>query len=352
MSCRVTICLVALFVALPSISGATERRARFDVEHEEQLLGLDDFEYDSDWIPAGSAIQVRLFAHAGNTMYLSMDGEAVYEWDTEAIHLEGDPDGGWYDMDIGAEFLAQVRFEILGYTWEGDLIDPFLYGVFESITFDPYLLQGHPDRPATLDAVLPRETLADVPLGIDLLIASGTLHIEIGGTVHSEIESIRAQAWPQSDPLDIAELTQFQTPVPLPADSRDADLLCAADLLTRIRVDMTFLLYPSVVITLLGTDYTLAEIEVPIDVPTQEVEWLMGPEELVFEAPPPDAGDDDDSAPGTHGSEGGDDDLGHSPVSTCDCSVAPAGAASWMTLGLLPALLLRRRRTDAERNRP
>lgn len=349
---RASSSLIALTLLLPVLAHATERRDRFDVVHEEQLLGLDDFEYDSDWIPAGSAIQVRLYAHAGNTMYLSMDGEAVYEWDTESIHLEGDPDGGWYDMDIGAEFLAQVRFEILGYVWEGDLIDPFLYGVFESITFDPYLLVGNPDRPAILDAELPRETLADVPLGIDLLVASGTLHIEIGGTVHSEIESISAEAWPQSDPLDFAELTQFETPVPLPADSRETDFVCAADLLTRIRVDMTFLLYPSVVITLLGTDYTLAEIEVPIEVPTQEVEWLLGPEELVFEAPPPDAGDDDDSASGTKGSEGDEDDLGHSPVSTCDCSVGPSPQGAWLALGLLPALGLRRRRSESKHHRP
>jgi len=350
---RVASFVLALALSIPSLAQATERRDRFDVEDEEQLLGLDDFEYDSDWIPAGSAIQVRLYAHAGNTMYLSMDGEAVYEWDSEAIHLEGEDDGGWFDMDIGAEFLAQVRFDILGYVWEGDLIDPFLYGVFESTTFDPYLLLGHPDRPALLDAELPRETLADVPLGIDLLIASGTLHIEIGGTVHSEIESVRAQAWPSSDPTDIAELTQYETRVRLPADSRETDFVCAADLLTRIRVDMTFLLYPSVVITLLGTDYTPAEIEVPVEVPTQEVEWLMGPEELLFEAPPPDEGDDDDSAPGTHGSEGGEDDLGHSPVSTCNCNQGRPDGPSWALLGsLLGVVLLRRRRLGAERHRP
>lgn len=344
MRCRAgSLSLLLVLLATPAL--AVEERDRFDVEHEEQLLGLDDFEYDSDWIPSGSAIQVRLFAHAGNTMYLSMDGEAVYDWDAEAIHLEGDPDGGWFDMDIGVEVTAQVRFDILGYTWEGDLIDPFLYGVFEAITFDPYLLLGHPDRPAVLDATLPRETLADVPLGIDLLIASGTLHIEIGGEVHAEVESVQAQAWPESDPTAISTLTEFETPVSLPAASREVPLLCGADITTRIRVDMTILLYPSVVITLLGTDYTLAEIEVPVDVPEQEVDWLLGPEELEFAAPPPEPeGDDDDSA-GTKGSEGDADDQGYAAVSTCNCSATEPGGPSWLLL-VVPFVLLglRRRR--------
>ena len=339
MSCRALFLLVFL---LPALASGAEERDRFDVEHEEQLLGLDDFEYDSDWIPSGSAIQVRLFAHAGNTMYLSMEGEAVYEWDTESIHLEGDEDGGWFDMDIGAEITAQVRFDILGYVWEGDLIDPFLYGVFESITFDPYLLLGHPDRPAVLDAELPRETIADVPLGIDLLIASGQLHIELGGDVHAEVESVQAQAWPAEDPTAISVLTEYATPVPLPAASREVPLLCGADITTRIRVDMTLLLYPSVVITLLGTDYTLAEIEVPVEIPTQETDWLLGPEDLEFAAPPPDtSGDDDDSAT-TKGTEGDADDPGYAAVSTCNCATGPA-ESSWFALFLLPLVLRRRR---------
>ena len=334
---------VLLTLSVPASALATEERDRFDVEHEEQLLGLDDFEYDSDWLPAGSAIQVRLFAHAGNTLYLSMDGEAVYDWSDEAIHLEGDPDGGWFDMDIGAEITAQVRFDMLGTTWEGDLIDPFLYGVFESITFDPYLLLGHPDRPAVLDAELPRETIADVPLGIDLLIASGQLHIELGGDVHAEVESIAARAWPVDDPTAVASMTEYLTPAPLPAARRDVPLLCGADITTRIRVDMTLLLYPSVVITLLGTDYTLAEFEVPVDVPTQEVDWLLGPEELEFAAPPPDAGDDDDSA-GTRGSAGDNVDGGYAPVSTCSCAATEPAGPGWLALLLLPALGVHRRR--------
>lgn len=329
--------LLALLLPAPALA---VEAAPYFTERTEQVLGVDDFDYDSDWVPAGSFIQIRLIAHAGNTVYVGMDGEALYDWDQGAFSVEGATDGGDFEIDIGLDTSAQVRFDILGYQWEGDLMDPFLYGVFESVVYDPYLLPGHPMRPAIIDSDLPRETLADVPLGIDLLIASGTLHIEIGGHVHAELSGISVTL---EDTSGMAVLVEYEGWEDFAADPL-VDLAAQATLATDLVIDITFLLYPSVVVTLLGTDYTLAEFEVPIELPPVDTQWTFDPVDVLFAAPPPDMGDDDDDSAdgGIHGDAGGGQG-GRSSAAGCTCDASAHRGPIGLLL-LVPLVALRRRR--------
>jgi MYXO-CTERM domain-containing protein len=328
--------LLALLLPAPALA---VEAAPYFTERTEQVLGVDDFDYDSDWVPGGSPIQVRLIAHAGNTVYVGMDGDALYDWSSQAFSVEGLADGGDFEIDVGLNVEAQVRFDILGYLWEGDLMDPFGYGVFEGVVFDPYLLPGHPMRPAIIDSDLPRETLADVPLGIDLIIASGSLHIEIGGHVHAELSGISVTL---EDTSGMAVLVEYEGWEELAADPL-VDLVASATLATDLVIDITFLLYPSVVLELLGTPYTLAEFEVPVALPSVDTQWDFDPVEVVFDAPPPDAGDDDDdSSDGEIHGDTGEGQGGRSSGAGCSCDAAGASAPTGLLL--LALVGLRRRR--------
>jgi MYXO-CTERM domain-containing protein len=322
--------LLSLLLPLPALAADA---SPYFTERLEQVLGFDDFDYDSDWVPGGSPIQVRLTAHAGNTIYVGMDGDALWSWEQGAFSVDGAVDGGDFEIDIGLNIEAQVRFDILGYTWEGDLMDPFGYGVFETALYDPYLLPGHPDRPAVIDADLPRETLADVPLGIDLIIASGTLHIEIGGHVHAELtgESVLLEADQES-----ALLVEHEGWAPMAADP-EVELTGQATLSTHLTADVLFLLYPSVVITLLGTDYTLAEFEVPVELPPVDADWVFDPVDVAFPAAPPDLGDDDDDDDGIEG-EAGEGGGGRYSSAGCRCTSAATGHGGLALLGLIGGL--------------
>lgn len=336
--------LLSFLLLLPAPALAAESAPCF-TSRTEQVLGVDDFDYDSDWIPGGSPIQVRLFAHAGNTVYVGMDGEALYDWDALAFSVLGTVDGGEFEIDIGLLVEAQVRFDILGYEWEGDLMDPFDYGVFQSVVYDPYLLPGHPQRPATIDADLPRETLADVPLGVDLIIASGTLHIEIGGHVHAQLAGVSVTM----DSGDAAaSLTEHLGWKDLPADPA-SDLAAQATLVADLSIDITFLLYPSVVITLLGEDYTLAEFEVPVELPPVDQQWTFDPVDVLFPAPEVDPADDDDSGDDQLHGDPGDGSGGRIAAAACHCAASetrlPAAAL------LLPLVLRRRRRASRAASR-
>ena len=186
-------------------------------------------------IPAGSPISVRLTAHAGNTIYVEMDGTARYDWEVESIQFEGRTDGGLLEYDLGLSTSAQVMFDILGYTWTGDLMDPILYGVFEELLYDPYLLAGHPTRPAVLDVEMPRQEGFDIPLGIDLIVASGSIRIDIGGRIYSELTGEYIDVWEKDRPDTITSVDEHSEWAALPPSSRDEPLIVMASLRTGLR---------------------------------------------------------------------------------------------------------------------
>ncbi len=340
---RISCIVFALTLGSAGPALAVIESAPYFTSHEEQVLGVDDFDFDSGWIPSGSPIQVRMTAHAGNTIYVEMDGTAHYDWEIDSVSFEGATEGGLLEFDLGLETSSQVMFDILGYTWTGDLMDPILYGVFETITFDPYLLLNHPDRPAVLDADMPRQDGFEIPLGIDLIVASGSIAVDIGGHIHAELTGEYIDVWDVENPTEITSVTEYQEWAPLAPSSREDPLVVMAALGVHLTADITFLLYPQVIVTVLGTDYTLAEIEVPVPLPTVDQDYYMEPVELTFDPPPPpEEGDDDDDDLGPPAGQG-DGDGGRVSVGACDCSTAHDRASvGW--LGLLVLAGLRRRR--------
>jgi len=339
--------LIPLLVSLLCTASAATaaESAPYFTERAEQVLELEDFDYDSGWQPPSSAIQVRFTAHGGNTVYVGMDGDGFYDWTAQAISFDGLPDGGDFDIDFGIDIQSQVQFDILGYQWQGDLMDPITYGIFEAIVFDPYLLPGDPYRPGVLEATIPAETVLNVPLGIDLIVASGSFHLDIGAEVYAELEgnSITVESETESAIVDAWDLA-----VSLGADPT-SPLDVWATLEAYLYFEVTLLLYPSVVLTVLGSNYTLAQLEIPIDTPPFDDTWVFDPVELNFAVP-------EDTKPGGQTQDGqtqggnGDGQDSSTTFSNCSCSaISASGKAGrfWFSLLLLLGLGQNRRRRPA-----
>lgn len=320
--------LLAAVLYASSASAATESAPYF-TERSEQVLEFEDFDYDSGWQPPGSGIQVRFTAHGGNTVYVGMDGDGFYDWNAEQISFDGLAEGGSFDVDFGVDIQSQVRFDILGYQWQGDLMDPITYGIFEAIVFDPYLLPGDPYRPGVLEATIPAVTVLNVPLGIDLIVASGSFHLDIGAEVYAELEgnSITVESETESAIVDAWDLA-----VSLGADPT-SPLDVWATLEAYLYFEVTLTLYPSVVLTVLGSNYTLGQLEIPIETPPIDDTWVFDPVDLSFSAPV-------DSNPGgeTQGSNG-EDQARSTTFTNCACS-ANAGSGEKGGFGLALLLLL------------
>ncbi len=345
MFARTACITLASVLGLPGAALAVTESAPYFTSHEEQVLGVDDFDFDSGWIPSGSPLQVRMTAHAGNTIYIEMDGTAHYDWEIDSVSFEGAPEGGLLEFDLGLDTSSQVMFDIAGFTWTGDLMDPILYGVFETITYDPYLLLSHPGRPAILDADMPRQDGFEIPLGIDLVVASGSIAVDIGGHIHAELTGEYIDVWDVENPTEITTVTEHLEWAPLTPSSREEPLVVMAALGVHLSADITFLMYPQVIVTVLGTDYTLAEVEVPVPLPTVDQDYFMEPVELTFAPPPPpEEGDDDDDDDLGPGAGQGDDDGGRVSVSACECSAASDARPALGLLLVLPAAAVVRRR--------
>lgn len=325
-------CLSAAGLASPALAAET---APYFTERSEQVLGLDDFDYDSDWQPPDSPIQVRFVAHGGNTVHVGMDGNGVYDWSAGTVAFAGTTDGGDFDIDFGLEIESQVQFDILGVQWQGDLMDPISYGVFEALVFDPYLLAGHPHRPGIIETEIPPETVLDVPLGIDLIVASGSFQLAAGAEIYAELlgNSITVEG-----ELGTAIVDAWDLAVELGADPT-SPLDVWATLEAYLYFEVTVLLYPSVVLSVLGTDYTLGELEIPIETPPVDETWTFEPVALSFPLPPEEPSG---STQGDGGGGGGDSTT----FSDCGCSAASASGEAGLLAALLLFVLVFRRRRD------
>jgi hypothetical protein len=310
-------------------AAASTESAPYFTERTDPVIAMDEFDYDSGWQPPNSAIQVRFTAHSGNSIYVGMDGDGFYDWDAQQISFEGFTEGGGFDVDFGIDIQSQVQFDILGTQWQGDLMAPITYGIFEAIVFDPYLLPGDPNRPAVLEGTVDPVTVLNVPLGIDLVIGSGSFQLAIGADVYAELQgnSITIESETESAIVDAWDLA-----VSLGADPT-SPLDVWATLEAYLYFEITLKLYPSVVLTILGNNHTLAEFELPIETPPMDETWIFEPIALSFEAPP-DSGPDGE----THGGNSDGQD-GSTTFSDCSCS-SSSPATSAAGHAFLPLLLL------------
>ena len=307
----------------------------YDTGYLEEVFDVENFDFDSDWIPAGSPIQVRLQIHAGNTLALEMTGDATYDWDVEQMALWGDASGGLFTMDLGLTVTTSLRYDILGNQWEGVVGDPFEFWLYDSQPFLPYLLEGNPDRPLVLSSEIEPQTLIDYP-AVDVGIAQASIVIDISGVLDAAFAA-KVGTVTRLDGSRAVEILADESLVPLIFADGEGPAEAEAQLTGDITFDSTVSLWPSVVLTLLTVDYELVQFELPLDLPTIDETWTFEPEVVSFERPEVDGDDDDDD----DSSDDDDDTDEYTPdnesVDGCNCTLA---AAQQPAAALVPALLM------------
>lgn len=335
--------LALLGLALPAAASTTSS-SPYATGWVEQVIDVDDFDYDSDWQPADSPIQVRLVIHAGNTIAIDMVGEAVYAWSDGTVVLEGLPDDGLYTVDLGLSITSSLRFDLMGIQWEGEVGDPIDFTVEDLATFQPYLLPGNPDSPLDVTTDVEKQTVVDYN-ALDLYLASASLRVDLSGSLRTWFETVLVTVTP-TDADGTASLVEAALPEPLglapvePGETATATAQLEGDVLFEPDLHA----WPSVIVEVFGTEYTLAEFDIPIDLPVVEDRWIFEPEPLAFERPE-DPAPDDTGEPGDPDDTGLPDGVGKPG---CGCTGAgPAGALGLAWLAGLAVLSARRRRSPS-----
>lgn len=281
------------FGALP----ASPEIDRFDPIHHADLVGVQDVDFDSGWVPMDSPVQLRLTAHAADSIDIEMLGEAAYDWAGQTLGLTGDADGGWFALDVGVQIHAEVRFDVAGITWQSDVLGPWDYAIISEATFTPYLLAGHPESPVVIEDQTDGATVASVPIVPDIIVASGNLDIDVAADIEASLSGTR---------VDLATadgstaLVQAFGETPMVAAPSAGDLTVDGTMVARLQAAPTVILRPHLVMSIVGQDFDIFGIDIPITLPPTDDEIVFEPETMVFAAPPPPP-----PAPGTGEGDGG-----------------------------------------------
>ncbi len=366
--------LLSVLLAVPGQARAAEPEpAPFEPSIVLELAGFEDQAVDTGWIPQGSPVQMRLFVSAGNSVAIDMPGRALYDWDAEAVRFAGTAGAGRFAYDVGVRIEAKVRFDVQGQVWESDLLGPYDWAIQDAAVFTPYLLPGHPERPVQIEDDTDDVDVASIPVAPNLLIASGTLDIALRAQVEGRLEGIHVEVVPQTAPGPSTFVTETGAFADLPAGPGPGPVEAEGRTLCRVRHAPTVVVYPHLVLTVLGQAFDIAGIEVPVPLPPLDDTVALSPEPIAFEARPAPApggdttgaatGDPTDTGTDTGTSTGADpagtgtDSAGAAAASEgCGCR-APRGpgrpGAIVGALGLAALLPARRRRAGRRgRRRP
>jgi MYXO-CTERM domain-containing protein len=293
---------------------------RFEAQLQEDVLGIRDVSFDSDWFPPDSPVQLRLLVHAADTILIEMPGEARYDWAAGTIAVAGDVREGSFTIDLGAQLHASVRFDVAGIQWESDLLGPYDFATTSTADFTPYLLPGNPDRPVQIEDATDGVTVASVPIVPDILVASGGLDIDVAAAVSAELSGVRVDMTTGLGTM--AAIDAEGVAQPLAADEGTGPLLAAGVLVADLQTTPTIIVRPHLVMSILGQDYEIFGIDIPVDLPAIDDQIAFAQQPLSFDRPPEPPADPDSG----EGSEGtGVDDGGGVDEST---SGGPIDASS------------------------
>ena len=227
----VTAALLAsqLWLAHGGMAGATERDD-FDPRLQRDLVGLDDVDFDSGWVPADSPVQLRFYAHVADSVVVEMLGDGVYDWDAEEIAFFGDEGGGHFSIDVGMNLQASVRFDVAGITWESDILGPWDYAITSDAYFTPYLLPGHPERPVVIEDQTDAAPVASVPIVPDIVLVSGNLETPVIGSTFDADEGSYAPIEGAEDSRRVAPFNQLDIRIERTWDYESWNLAAFVDL--------------------------------------------------------------------------------------------------------------------------
>ncbi|MBK7826282.1 hypothetical protein [Nannocystis sp.] len=327
---------LTLAVLFPGLLAAAPARGEeavspFAPVHEQMLVGLDDFTFDSDWFPMDAPLQLRLIAHGGNSVQIDMPGAGRYDWDNESIDFVGDPDAGRLGLDIGLTLDAKIRFDVLGLQWESDILGPYDYAVIAEDGFTPYLLPGNPERPVNIDDETDPVTFVSVPVTPDIIVAAGNLDIDayvivaatlVGDAIEAATTAPMAQLATVVAEGESVSLLAGQGPLPDPLEV-DGTLVCG------LTTDITIVLKPTLVMEILGQKFEIADIEIPIDLPPFADAIRFAPITMSFPRPPPPPPDPTTGDGDSHGNSSSDSDTSGEPPTTGEVNdTEPDGATT------------------------
>ena len=232
---------------------------------------------DTNWVPSGSPLQVRLYLAATGYSEVVLAGDAGASWPAPiTFGYSPGPAQSHVTIDYGFELRMQFRFSIrvLGetYGWTGDIPIPGLPGdlrMMATKTFDTFALLGAPNSPVGVADATGNIRVVDVNvLGSIIPIPglSGGIALDVRANLDAQYQTNRISVQSGTPPL---LTTEGQSTNRRP--QAGSDYGAALDVATRpqgaIGQVFSVVLTPTFYVDLFGlVDYSVDLFEIPLEV--------------------------------------------------------------------------------------
>ncbi|MBI5481745.1 MAG: hypothetical protein HY906_23010 [Deltaproteobacteria bacterium] len=260
---------------------------------EQNLFSNVDF--DTDWVPAGSPIQVRFVLHLGSGWTAQAGGKGDLSWpEPLTLRMIGNPDAGSLLMSIGIEVSARLRVCVPlpncnTIAWEGNVpyVPNFDYRLAGEAIFTPFLLPGATPGSAVVTDTIAPVTLFQIDLlnliGIDIPGVSGGFELKAGGDVTATLTGVRFDVEDGAGGvLGTIEHEPGALILAMPdRPHRDAWPNWHANLNAVGTLD----LQPAVYVEFAGDEWSLPLFTLPLDLLDVDLAWDFGTKKTTFPLP-------------------------------------------------------------------
>lgn len=224
-----------------------------------------EFGFDTDWVPGGSPVQVRIQAVLAGHTQVDLDGALVGSWpEPMSLSVTPTPGGGSIAVDYGVQFNARVRLALdTGITtvrWEGAIpyVPTIDFRAMSASAFEPWAWTR-----ASTHGMTMRQHLADVSLTDSIIRIpgiSGGFSLDASGEVEAGYRSTRFTFGTAADPITASmQRTQAMFTAGPFVEYRPA-------LEGAIDYTVGFNLYPSLYVRLAGRMWTIGLPDIPLRV--------------------------------------------------------------------------------------
>ncbi len=292
---------------------ADETRTPIHFEYEDLAIDdLCDINFDTDWVPANSPIQVRFVFALSCGYRLEMDGSAVGSWPERPgpnLSFRGSPLGGTYEMDYTVDFDVSARVDVTlpgGIVIQEEFDIPYVpdihMGLYDKTRFTPFLLQGNAFRPVQVQDDIPYTMLFHVDLltllaalmpeleGLDQIV-DFWLEVYISGYAGSRIEGRRILVESdgtsvETDPPPPLEFTVEGEKKWLPVNPNIKHDYKRATWEGAVTHYASISVFPEIKLEAAGaTIFSMQLFEIPIPIQDQNDTWIAGPESFALDLP-------------------------------------------------------------------
>ena len=251
-----------------------------------------EWSFDTGWVPQGSPLQVHLWADVWANTYVDLAGALQSEWPAAmTLHAPGRKEGGKFGFHYGADFGAKgkISISVLGkdYAWEGNL--PYVPQfdlqvkadeVFDAWGYDPGVTVSGKTAPQQIAKVSVGDIVGGSIPGLD-----GGFELDVAVELSATYVTDRVVV-ATTDGKEVlggsfkSDDGESSTPY-LDGPSLELDIHPEG----RVRYDGVVHLIPAFYVSLLGYDWNIPIVDIPIGFPITETDWVFDKQRVHYPLP-------------------------------------------------------------------